>query len=101
MNFNETTAPKISQEKISAQEADKIKTLSEKINFGKTESTTASADEKLLQRLENDKPQIETATPKIHADAEVNNGQPIEYGMMLCSDRCIKSRVHSGRCFHS
>ena len=93
MNIKETHTPKISM-----QEADKLQAMSETVRDGKIESTTAAADEKLLQRLDK-RPDMETTT--LTADSEVNSGKSIDYGMMFCSDRCIKSRVSSGRCFHA
>lgn len=93
MNIRETAAPKIAE---SAQETEKLQTLSETVGNEKFESTTA-ADKKLLQRLDGQK----EMPPQINADAEINSGKSIDYGMMYCSDRCIKSRVNSGRCFHS
>ena len=97
MNIKETAAPKVSEEKISARETDKLNALGENLHNEKTDSTTA-ADEKLLQRLEG---QREADSPQLQADGEVNSGKPVDIGMMLCSDRCYYSRVRSGRCFHA
>ena len=92
------TATESTTEKFSAQETDKLNALSETVNNEKIASTT-SADEKLLQRLNGQK-SVESSA-QLKEDGNVNSGEQGEYGMMLCSDRCIKSRVSSGRCFHS
>ena len=92
MNIKETADPK-----ISAQETDKLHALSETFR-GEQSEGTASAEEKILQRLGE---QREADGPQLKSDSEVNGGKSAEYGMMYCSDRCIRSRVSSGRCFHS
>lgn len=93
MNVKEITAPK-----ISVQETDKLNALSETIRGDKIDSTTATADEKLLQRLGGQR-EIETSTPQIHADDEVNSGKSIDFGSD-CDRLCIKTKVDVGRCYH-
>ena len=91
MNIKETHTPKISM-----QEADKLQAMSETVRDGKIESTTAAADEKLLQRLDK-RPDMETTT--LTADSEVNSGQSMDYGSD-CDRLCIKTKVDVGRCYH-
>ena len=95
MNVKETAAPKVSEEKISARETDKLNALGENLHNEKTDSTTA-ADEKLLQRLEG---QREADSPQLQADGEVNSGKPVDIGSD-CDRLCIKTKVDVGRCYH-
>lgn len=100
MNLKETSAGNISVEKISPQETAKIKDMATVFKTENSEISAETADQKLMQRLDNQK-DIEGNSPSINADAQINSGEMHGYGLMLCSDRCIKSRVNSGRCFHS
>ena len=100
MNIKETSAPESGTEKISNKETDKIKEVVNAVKLEDAEISANSANQKLMQRLNNQK-EIETNSPEFNADDKINNGEKVEYGMMYCSDRCIKSKVSSGRCFHS
>lgn len=96
--FHKSASHELSKKLIHENDSDKFNGTSATINDKQRETKISAADEKLAQRLDR---QREVETPQIHADDEVNGGTQGEYGFMLCSDRCIKSRVHSGRCFHS
>ena len=93
MNVKETTAPK-----ISVQETDKLNAINEAISGDKIDSTTATADEKLLQRLDRQR-KIETSPPQISEDDEINSGKSIDFGSD-CDRLCIKTKVDVGRCYH-
>lgn len=93
MNIKETAEPK-----ISAQETDKLNALNENFRNDKVDSTTAAADEKILQRLNNQR-EIETATPNLYEDSELNGGKSVDIGSD-CDKLCIKTKVDVGRCYH-
>ena len=96
--FHKSASRELTKKLIHENDGDKLNETSATMNDKQHETKLSDADEKLSQRLDG---QREVETPQIHADDEVNDGPQVEYGLMLCSDRCIKSRVHSGRCFHS
>ena len=96
--FYKSSSRELTKKLIHEQDTDKPKEISSTMNDDQRETKLSAADEKLSQRLSGQR-EVETSTPQLHMDDEVNSGKSIDFGSD-CDRLCIKTKVDSGRCYH-